>query len=361
MTDAGDIFLVAPPGLEQFLFEEVQQLGFKNPVQETGGVSISGDLGTVAKANHMLRGATRVLLRIASFRVMHLAQLDKRARKVEWAEWLRPDVDVSVETVCRKSKIYHSKAATQRIAQAITKTTGTPVKSGASLVVKARIEDDLCTISLDTSGAALHLRGLKGNVGKAPIRENLAALCLRASGYSGDETVVDPMCGSGTFVIEAAEMALGLTPGRTREFAYQHLAKGTAPPRMPQARDTDQKFFGFDRDAGAISGAKKNAEITGVTDNATFAQQALSDLQPPDTAPGLVMINPPYGTRVGDRKTLFALYGTFGNVMRDRFTGWRVGMVTSDPGLAKACGLNWDKPILFDNGGITVGLYRTKV
>ncbi len=361
MAEDSNIFLVAPPGLEPFLLEEAKQYGFKNPVQETGGVSITGDLGTLAQANLKLRGATRVLLRIASFRAMHLAQLDKRARKVDWAQWLRPDADVGVESVCRKSKIYHSKAASQRIAQAITKTVGARVTKDAELVIKTRIEDDMCTISLDTSGAALHLRGLKGSVGKAPIRENLAALCLRACGYSGTETVVDPMCGSGTFVIEAAEIALNLAPGRKRSFAYQQLAKGTVPPRQTERRETDQRFFGYDRDEGAIKNAVKNAQLAEVSDHVLFAKQSVSDLAPPETEPGLVMVNPPYGTRVGDRKTLFALYGTFGNVMRDRFKGWRVGMVTSDPGLAKACGLDWQKPILFDNGGITVGLYRTKI
>ncbi len=358
MADADNIFLVAPPGLEAFLLAEVQDLGFAGARQDKGGVTITGDLGTVARANHLVRGATRVLLRVASFRVMHLAQLDKRARKVAWGDWLRADVPVTVETVCRKSKIYHSKAASQRISRAITDTCGAPVQAGQTLTIKARIEDDLCTISIDTTGAALHLRGLKGSVGKAPIRENLAALCLRAAGFTGAETVVDPMCGSGTFVIEAAEMACGLAPGRARSFAYQSLAKGTAPPRLPQAQDTPARFFGFDRDAGAFAGANANAKQAGVDGLVSFTKQPISDLQPPDTPPGLVMVNPPYGTRVGDRKTLFALYGTFGKVMRDRFSGWRIGMVTSDPGLAKSTGLDFQKPILFDNGGITVGLYR---
>ena len=130
---------------------------------------------------------------------------------------------VRVEATCRKSRIYHAKAAAQRVEGAL-EAAGVVLSADAILTVKLRIEDDLATISLDTSGVSLHKRGLKPQVNKAPMRETLAALFLRAAGFDGSMPVFDPMCGSGTFVLEAAELALGLQSGRAREFAFQDFA-----------------------------------------------------------------------------------------------------------------------------------------
>ena len=225
---------------------------------------MSGGWPDIWRANMCLRGAGRVLVRVASFRAMHLAQLDKRARKVDWGAFLRPDVAIKVDATCRASKIYHNKAAAQRVARAISEGLGAPVAPKAALRVMVRIEDDLCTISLDTSGAPLHQRGLKQAVGKAPLRETLAALFLRQCGFDGTQPVFDPMCGSGTFVIEAAEIAAGLQAGRDRPFAFEQLAgfddgaaaglRSDARRRSPQVRLT-----GSDRDRGVIEMAEANA------------------------------------------------------------------------------------------------------
>ena len=132
-----------------------------------------------------------------------------------------------IEATCHRSRIYHAGAARQRVATAIAETLGAPVPDDPpddAVTVRVRIDDDLCTISLDTSGAPLHRRGHKQAVGAAPMRETLAALFLRACGYTGAEPVLDPMCGSGTFVLEAAEIAAGLAPGRSRAFAFERLA-----------------------------------------------------------------------------------------------------------------------------------------
>ena len=209
MTAPTEIYAVTAPGLEALLAEEAREAGFTVTATTPGGVTLTGGWPEVWRANLCLRGATRILARVAEFRALHLAQLDKRARKLPWADWLRPDIPVRVEATCRKSRIYHHRAAAQRVARAITETLGArPGDDG--ITVKLRIEDDLATLSLDTSGPSLHKRGLKQAVNKAPMRETLAALFLRAAGYRGTEPVVDPMCGSGTFVIEAAEIALGL-------------------------------------------------------------------------------------------------------------------------------------------------------
>ena len=360
-----DIFLMAPPGLETALYEEVRSRRFKAVKQVAGGVMVKGTWKDVWRANLELRGCGHVLARIGSFRVMHLAQLDKRAREFQWANVLRKDVPVRVEASCTQSRIYHSGAAAQRIARAIQEEFGATISDEAEVVVKARIEDDLCTLSIDSSGESLHKRGHKQGIGKAPLRETLAALFLRQCGFTGDEPVVDPMCGSGTFVIEAAEIAAGLNPGRTRAFAFQKLAtfdpavwdamKAAAAPRVPAV-----SFFGSDRDAGAIRMAKQNAERAGVSAFTQFAVQSVSDLVPPEGPAGLVIVNPPYGTRIGDKKPLFALYGALGQVLKQRFSGWRVGLVTTDAKLAQATQMPFLAPephVL--HGGLKVTLYRT--
>ena len=368
MTDTApiEIFLSGTPGLEHLLRDEAAEFGFADAQTVPGGVTCSGDWAEVWRANLMLRGAGRVLARVARFRAMHLAQLDKRARKIDWTELLRPDVPFRVEATCRKSRIYHAGAATERVANAIADALGQHPDAKAGLVVRVRIEDDLCEISLDTSGEGLHKRGHKQAIGKAPMRETLAALFLRACGHDGTEPVLDPMCGSGTFPIEAAEIALGLAPGRARHFGFEDLASFDADcwnamrEALPEPKHTDLHFHGYDRDAGAIANATANAARAGVSETTRFTQQAVADLTPPDGPPGLVIVNPPYGARIGNRKLLFALYGSFGTVMKTRFKGWRVGIVTSDKGLARATGLtfsNVSAPI--PHGGLKIQLFQT--
>lgn len=369
MTTENDleIFLVAAPGFEEALRAEAAEAGFKQPKAIAGGVTIAGGWPEVWRANLTLRGPAHVFARIAAFPVFHLAQLDKRARKVDWAEHLKKDVPFRVEASCKHSKIYHSGAAKQRIEKAIAEELGAPLSDEADLCIKARIEDDLCTISIDTSGDSLHKRGHKEAVNKAPMRENLAALFLRQAGYTGTEPVLDPMCGSGTFIIEAAEMAAGLVPGRTRSFAFEQLAsfdaKAWAKMRTTHAREPkkpDFRFYGCDRDAGAIEMSKANAERAGVGEMTAFRQCAVSAVTAPKGPPGLVIVNPPYGTRIGDKKRLYALYKSMGETLASRFAGWRVAVITTDAALAKATGLPFATPGgTVSHGGQRVALYLT--
>jgi putative N6-adenine-specific DNA methylase len=199
------------------------------------------------------------------------------------------------------------------------------------------------------------------------MRETMAALFLRQCGYRGAEPVLDPMCGSGTFLIEAAEMALGLDPGRSRSFAFEQLAgfdagawaamRSAAPGPLPRFR-----CFGSDRDAGAIASAVANAERAGVTAVTEFRQCRVSEIVRPDGPPGLVICNPPYGVRIGDRRTLRPLYEALGQTLSSRFTGWRVGIVTAAEELARATRLPFLPPsetVL--HGGIRVRLWQTGV
>lgn len=365
MTTKFEIFLAAPPGLEDVLADEAREAGFAEPQAVPGGVTTTGDWPEVWRANLTLRGAGRVLARIGSFRAFHLAQLDKRSRKFDWSAFLRPDVPVRVEVTCKESKIYHDRAARQRVETAIRETLGAPIEADAPVRVLVRIDDDLVTISLDTSGEPLHRRGHKEAIGKAPMRETLASLFLRQCGYDGTETVVDPMCGSGTFLLESAERAAGLLPGRSRSFAFEMLSNFDAEAwqnmRGSNAAviEGPPRFFGSDRDDGAIRSSTANAKRAGVDIMCEFRRAPVSDVMRPTGRPGLVMVNPPYGARIGNRKLLFALYGSFGQVMRDRFAGWRVGMITSDAGLAKSTGLPFKSgpPVSF--GGLKVKIYQT--
>ena len=366
MTTPFEIFMVATPGLEKPLHAEALANGFADARITPGGVTITGTWRDVWRANLVMRGATRVLARIGSFMAFHLAQLDKRARKYPWGDILRPEVAVRVEvSTSRKSKIYHAGAATQRIETALKESHGMTISADAPVAIKVRIDDNRVTISVDTSGISLHKRGHKEAVGKAPMRETLAALMLHECGYDGREPVLDPMCGSGTFLIEAAEIAMGLHPGRSRDFAFQQLATYDADAwhdlrRPDEPRAPSQRFHGSDRDAGAIRMACANADRAGVGDLITFQNLAATEVKRPEGPPGLVICNPPYGGRIGNQKMLFGVYAALGQMLKREFPDWRVGIVTSEAALAKATGLPFKpKGAPIPHGGMKIWLFQT--
>jgi putative N6-adenine-specific DNA methylase len=362
-----EIFLATAPGLEAVLCDEVKANGFRAPKAINGGVTIEGRWHDVWRANLVIRGASRVLARVGSFRATQLAEIEKRARRLPWTGILRSDVPIRVEATCSRSRIYHTGAVAQRIAGAIRDETNAPVSDDAHLCVAARFENDVCTVSVDTSGELLHKRGFKEAVAKAPMRETLAALFLRQCGYTGAEPVVDPMCGSGTFVIEAAEIAAGLMPGRARHFAFEELATFDAEAwqklrdaKSALASAPDTRFQGSDRDANAVAMSRANAERAGVAGFTDFLQMKVSELAPPDGPSGLVIVNPPYGTRLGDRKKLQPLYRALGQTLLAKFAGWRVGLITTDTALAKTTGLPFLPPAApIPHGGLRVTLFRT--
>jgi len=365
-VDHLEIFLVSVPGLEDALRAEAAEKGFRAPVVEKGGVTVRGGWSEIWRANLQLRGASKVLVRIGEFRTPHLAQLDKRMRRFPWVEFLRLDVPVRVEVSCKRSRIYHSGAAAERVEKALKEGFGVSIERDAEICVKVRIHNDLCTISLDTSGEGLHKRGHKEAVNKAPMRETMAALFLRQCGFNGAEPVVDPMCGAGTFVIEAAEIAAGLVPGRSRHFAFERFA-GFDEAAWRKMRDKmvepvaeGIRFYGSDRDAGAVQMSRANAERAGVSALTEFREAPISGAMPPSGPPGLVIVNPPYGGRIGNPKRLFPLYKSLGQTLMEQFAGWRVGLITSKPSLAKATGLSFvatGEPV--SHGGLTVKLYTT--
>jgi putative N6-adenine-specific DNA methylase len=364
-----EIFLAAAPGLEEVLCAEVRSKGFNSARAVPGGVTVKGGWPEAWRANLWVRGAGRVLAVLASFRALHLGELKARARKVPWGEVLRADVPFRVEATCTRSRIYHSGAAAERVEAAIREALGAPASPEAPVLVRARIEHDLCTLAVDTSGEPLHKRGAKAAVGTAPMRETLASLFLRQCGFDGGEPVLDPMCGSGTFVIEAAEIAARLNPGRARRFAFEQLASFDAA-QWARMRDVASRrtppafvrFYGSDRDAGAIVIARANAERAEVAEYTEFRRRAISELAAPEGPPGLVIVNPPYGTRLGDRKQLLPLYRALGQTLLAGFPGWRVGLITSELSLALATALPFLPPAApVPHGGLRVTLFQTAV
>lgn len=373
--DPFEIFLVSVPGFEETLAVEARVKGLARAKAVKGGVTLMGHWPDVWRANLVLRGASRVLARIDSFRVTELYDLDRRARLTPWHNYLDRDIPVRVETTCAKSKIYHSDAATERIERAIWEEFGAPIvghfdgdydlDEDNAITIKARFDNDVCTIAIDTSGVPLHKRGHKQAVNVAPLRETLASLFLRELGYDGKVPLVDPMCGSGTFLIEAAEIAAHLNPGRGRSFAFERLKtfddagwqrlRGAAKSKTPLVR-----FYGSDRDAGAVTMSLANADRAGVATWCDFHHHAVSDLVPPPGPAGLVVANPPYGGRIGEMRELAALYRAFGQTLRTKFSGWRVGIVTNDATLAQATGLPFGPPFgPISHGGLRVYLYAT--
>ena len=231
-----------------------------------------------------------------------------------------------------------------------------------------RFVRDVCTVSVDSSGALLHLRGYRQQLAKAPLRETLAAAILLGAGWAGDVPLDDPMCGSGTIPIEAALIARRIAPGSRRSFSFLRWpemdktvwsslvseAKDAELPRSPVA------IHGADRDAGAIVASRANAERAGVQDDVRFDEQPISAMAEA-SAPGLIASNPPYGVRVGETEGLRNLYAQLGNVARRNRPGWMLALLTADKKLEQQMLLDFDEQFRTKNGGIPVHLVTALV
>ena len=204
---------------------------------------------------------------------------------------------------------------------------------------------------------------------KAPMRETMAALFLAQCGYEGQEPVLDPMCGSGTFVLEAAEIASHMPPGRHRQFAFEKFNGFQAEAFAKLKQELSNQiitpqfhFYGSDIDEGAIRMAKANAERAGLAGITHFNLENVANLTPPEGPAGLVMINPPYGSRIGKKDNLRNLHVELGRSLLQRFSGWRVGLITANESLARATGLPFQKPgPPVPHGGLKVKLWQASL
>jgi putative N6-adenine-specific DNA methylase len=363
--------VVTAPGLEPITLREMQDLSVDGEIEETGLVVARGDRTTLMRLNLHLRTATRVLVRAAQFHASSFAELERRSRDIAWEQAIRADRPVRLRVTCRKSRLYHSDAVAERIARSIQRRLATQVQwsSGgdgdtrgdaledAQLVI-VRLMRDVCTLSFDSSGAALHARGYREAVAKAPLRESLAAAMLLAGEWRHDAPLLDPMCGSGTIPIEAALMSRRVAPGLERSFAFQWWAEHDAA-LWEQLRDragadalesAPAPIFASDRDAGAIAATLSNAE-----------RGTISEIEPPAVAGGWVVSNPPYGVRVSDSAQLYPLYARLGDVLREHCGGWNVILLTADPRMERATRLSLEERFRTRNGGIPVRCMAARV
>jgi putative N6-adenine-specific DNA methylase len=365
-----ELFAVAPPGIEALLARELAALGIKGRAVP-GGVELNGDAATIRRVNLESRLASRVLLRLGRFETEYLNELEKLTAKLDVAPFIRADQPLAVRATCRKSRIYHSGAAEERVQRALARKLGTTLAPARGNLdeddeppqtVLVRFDHDVCTLSLDTSGAHLHKRGYRLETAKAPLRETLAAALLADAGYRGDAAFVDPLCGSGTFAIEAALIATHTAPGRLRSFAFERWPShdARAMRRLREEADARRRqapapIVASDRDEGAVGAAQRNAGRAEV--GIDVRRQALSDSRPPDSQ-GLLLTNPPYGARIGEPARLRDLYATLGKLASRPYAEWTVGFVTTDPRLAQASGLAFTRtspPV--PHGGLRIKLY----
>ncbi|MBI5293819.1 MAG: class I SAM-dependent RNA methyltransferase [Chloroflexi bacterium] len=395
------LFAVSPPGLEHLTRAELFALGINQPRAVPGGVEFEGFLSHLYRVNLCSRTASRVLVRAGEFYAAAFEELHRKASALPWEKFLRPGAPVTVRATCHKSKLYHSDGVAERVADAMHDRLGPgtgiepqPSKEGrrhkdrkeeintnlASFAPPAplwgsrlenasptgivvRLDHDLCTLSLDSSGEHLHKRGYRLATAKAPLRETIAAALLLHAAYDPARPLLDPFCGAGTFAIEAALMARNIAPGLHRRFAFidwvnfdtQEWGEQLKRARAG-ANDSAPAIFASDRDEGAVAAATANAARAGVAANIQWRVCPLSAIEPPP-GPGLLIGNLPYGKRVGDSPR--NLYAQFGKIVRAKFSNWRVGILAGNMSLAQATGLDFESPLILENGGLKVPFVQT--
>ncbi len=389
-----ELFAATAPGLETITAGELRRLGVRSK-SEAGGVSYRGELESIYETNLWLRTASRVVARLARFHASTFHELERRAKRVPWTDFLPTTGSVRVRVTCRKSRLYHSDAVGERVLAAIARSAPAAVdlatesragydadedagadttsENPAQLFI-VRIVHDECEVSADSSGDLLHRRGYRQEIARAPLRETLAAAMVLASGWRPGDPLIDPMCGSGTIPIEAALLARGMPPGAKRRFAFMdwptfdenrwngvlERAQASVKPsgmRRGGGGGGGGEVTGSDRDAGAVEAASRNATRAGVDQDVGFAVEALSSslakLEDIEERRGWVITNPPYGVRIGDIDELRNLYAKLGFALKAR-PRWRLGILTSDGALARQIGLPMRARFSTRNGGIPV-------
>jgi len=379
-----EIFASTAPGLESIAAGELNTLRIRGR-QDVGGVAFDGDLQRVYEANLWLRTASRVVVRLGQFHASTFAELERRAKKIPWAEFLPENRTVRLRVTCRKSKLYHSDAVAERVLSAIAGSVSHAVDVAAeneedenreteqtslSQLFVVRINHDQCEISADSSGELLHRRGYRQEVAKAPLRETIAAAMVLASGWKHSESLLDPMCGSGTIPIEAALIARKIAPGLRRRFQFMNWPgfdtaswNATLERAHSEVRPFSGEILGSDRDAGAIQAATNNAERAGVPSDIRFFPEAVSGsvaaIVEAGSKSGWVLTNPPYGIRVGAAGDLRNLYAKLGSTLKTN-PNWRLGVLTSDSALLGQTQIQLRPRFSTSNGGISVGFFASE-
>ena len=368
-------FATCPRGLEQLLADELLQVSAKSIKMTDGGVSFDGDWAVCYAANLHSRIATRILWQVARGKYLNEEDLFDAAYKLNWSQWFDVKHDFMVKVTGVKCPLKSLEFATLKIKDAVCDKFRQAVGSRPYIDTKTpavRIHAYLAAeeyqFYLDTSGAALYQRGNRGASIEAPLRENLAAGILKLSGWQVGQPLLDPMCGSGTFLLEAAMVALDMAPGYKRSFGFETLKnfepqvwnklKAQAAAKVKAV--SFQKIYGSDVDLRAVRISKQNLEDAGLLVAVQLSHVDIVNVIPPADS-GVLVANPPYGVRIGDDETLSLLYPKIGEVLKRKFAGWNAYFLTNDLTMPKLMRLTPSKRTPLYNGPLECRLFEIKM
>jgi putative N6-adenine-specific DNA methylase len=362
-----NLFATCESGLEDVLSAELRSMGIKGIKIADRGVSFRGNLETIYRANVQLRTAYRVLMEVAEFYAENQEALYAGVHKVQWKDHMGLDQTLAVDAVSNRSDLSHTQFISRVVKDAVVD--GFRERLGKrpnvdpdnpDLRINARILNNRCTLSIDTSGERLHRRGYRSEIKfAAPLKETLAAGILLKCGYDGSTPLIDPMCGSGTFLVEAALIAKSIAPGLLgRSFAFRrHLGFDRAAFRnvVDEAkskieRDKEVFLLGGDIDDIALRAARAAITGAGVDDVVRIQKADVMDFIP--KTKGMIITNPPYGERIGEIEELKNLYRVFGDVLKRHCTGMSAHVLTGSKQLSKCIGLHPKKRDILFNGQI---------
>ncbi len=329
-------------GLEGVVKREIQAMGFDIVQVKEGRIEFDARLTDIPRANLWLRSADRVLVKMGEFEARTFDELFEGVRSLPWEDWITRDGRFTV-----LGKGVKSQLGSYRAIQSITKKAVVErlkgayaadwfAETGPAFTIRASLLKDVALLTLDASGAGLHKRGYRAHAGVAPLKETLAAALVQLSFWRPDRLLIDPMCGSGTILIEAAMLGRNMAPGLGREFASEawpvipssawHLARQEARAAIRPAGE--MRIFGYDVDADAIAGAQTNAGRAGVSADIIFEQKDIRELWI-DQQYGILISNFPYGVKLLDYKELNDIYISFNKTFRKK-KGWSIYVLTAD-------------------------------
>ncbi|MCI8710268.1 MAG: class I SAM-dependent RNA methyltransferase [Dorea sp.] len=366
--------LIAPChfGLEAVLKREIIDLGYDIAEVEDGRVTFYGDEEALCRANIFLRTAERVLLKVGSFRAVTFEELFDKTKELPWEDYIPKDGKFWVAKAASvKSKLFSPSDIQSIMKKAMVKRMQERYhvewfpEDGAAYPIRVFLMKDIVTVGIDSSGISLHKRGYREMSGAAPITETLAAALIMLTPWRADRILVDPFCGSGTFLIEAAMMAANIAPGMNRSFTAEDWA-GVIPKKfwydaIDEANDlvnTEIKtdIQGYDADGSVLKIARKNAEEAGVGQLIHFQERTVAELSHPKKY-GFIITNPPYGERLEDKKNLPQLYRTLGERFC-RLDAWSAYVITSYEDTEKCFGRKADKNRKIYNGMLKTYYYQ---
>jgi len=394
MKDNNTFFATCSKGIEDLLFKELKQLGIETATQEYSGVSFTGSLEMAYKACLWSRLASRVFLKLKSFDAETDDALYRGVQTINWPQHVGMDGTLAVSCTLNKSKITNSHYASLKTKDAIVdqfnelyETRPSVDREQPDIRVNVHIDHDVADISIDLSGGPLHKRGYRISSVQAPLKENLAAAILSRSGWmSGKDDqpvdLLDPMCGSGTFLIEAAMMSLNIAPGLKRKVYGFTNWKGHDPEvwknllndakkSVKSFSDIKNRFTGYDSDRDSVATARQNIHSAGLQDLISLEQKDFSescadmvdndDVNDHADSPGMVIVNPPYGERLGEKQELAHLYSEMGDCWRENFPNWKIALFTANDELIKHIGLRAHRTNSFFNGAIKCKLLQYQI